>query len=77
MQLILKKVDRVCVDPSAEPNRVDITVEGIEEEELLLQINILTAIKYFGITELLDTIGEERIKSHLQEIPDAIYTAVS
>jgi hypothetical protein len=41
-------------------------VEQVETDDLLAPIDILTAIRYYGMTELLDTIGEENLKSHLE-----------
>jgi len=34
-------------------------------EEILKQVDILVAINYYGITELLDIIGETELKAHL------------
>lgn len=37
----------------------------IKTDELLNHVDIIAAIGYYGITELLDIIGEEEIKSYL------------
>lgn len=37
----------------------------VKTEELLNHVDIIAAIGYYGITELLDMIGEEEIKSYL------------
>jgi hypothetical protein len=34
-------------------------------EKLLNHVDILTAISYYGITELLDTIGEDELRAYL------------
>ncbi len=33
---------------------------------LFASVDIIAAINYYGVTELLDTIGEENIKAHLE-----------
>ncbi|KQC00132.1 hypothetical protein [Pedobacter sp. Hv1] len=38
---------------------------SVKTDELLNHIDIIAAIGYYGITELLDMIGEEEIKSYL------------
>jgi hypothetical protein len=38
----------------------------IETRRLLDFVDIIVAIDYYGITELLDTIGEERLRAHLE-----------
>lgn len=35
-------------------------------EQLLNRIDIIAAVNYYGITELLDIIGEEEIRSYLE-----------
>lgn len=37
-----------------------------ETDGLLAFVDIVTAINYYGITELLDTIGEENLRAHLE-----------
>ena len=37
-----------------------------EIDRLLVHVDIIAAINYYGITELLDTIGEERLRRHLE-----------
>jgi hypothetical protein len=37
----------------------------IKTEDVLNHIDIIAAIGYYGITELLDIIGEEEIKAYL------------
>ncbi|MDR6784540.1 hypothetical protein ABIE26_003185 [Pedobacter africanus] len=38
----------------------------IETDRLLALVDIVVAINYYGITELLDTIGEENLRAHLE-----------
>lgn len=38
----------------------------IETDRLLALVDIVVAINYYGITELLDTIGDERLRDHLE-----------
>jgi hypothetical protein len=38
----------------------------IETYRLLALVDIIAAIDYYGITELLDTIGEENLRAHLE-----------
>ncbi|PTS95732.1 hypothetical protein DBR11_20700 [Pedobacter sp. HMWF019] len=38
----------------------------VETRRLLDFVDIIVAIDYYGITELLDTIGEERLRAHLE-----------
>ncbi|PTS97064.1 hypothetical protein DBR11_17830 [Pedobacter sp. HMWF019] len=41
-------------------------VSETETYRLLALVDIIVAIDYYGITELLDTIGEERLRAHLE-----------
>jgi hypothetical protein len=43
-------------------------MEEIKIVEILRLINITDAIAYYGMTELLDTIGEEQIRLHLDQM---------
>jgi hypothetical protein len=43
-----------------------INASQIEVDNLLALVDIIAAINYYGITELLDTIGEESLKGHLE-----------
>ncbi|MEE1945250.1 hypothetical protein VRU48_09030 [Pedobacter sp. KR3-3] len=58
---------------SAAPNRVDLTSQIHQlnafvtaTDQLLARVDIIAAIDYYGITELLDAIGEESLKAHLE-----------
>ncbi|MFA4870812.1 MAG: hypothetical protein WC623_21625 [Pedobacter sp.] len=66
MRLIIKNAKTVYVTPASESHHLDIDIEEIETDELLSHIDIVTAIEYYGMTELLDTIGEAHLKSHLE-----------
>ncbi|SKA44519.1 hypothetical protein SAMN04488128_106423 [Chitinophaga eiseniae] len=65
MRLVIKNAETVCITPASQPSRLNIDIAGIEPEDFLLQINIDQVISYYGITELLDTIGEQEIRVHL------------
>lgn len=69
MRLTLKNAEIVSVKPALVPHRLDVDIDGIEVEALLIEVDILTAIRYYGITELLDIIGEENLKSYLGLLP--------
>ncbi|RQO69718.1 hypothetical protein DBR43_16780 [Pedobacter sp. KBW06] len=66
MRLTIKNIEAIDVTPASKPHRFDINVNGVEVDGVLTQIDIITAIKYYGMTELLDTIGEEYLRSHLE-----------
>jgi hypothetical protein len=44
-------------------------MEEIKAAEILRTVDITDAIAYYGMTELLDTIGEEQIRLHLDQLP--------
>jgi K+-sensing histidine kinase KdpD len=44
-------------------------MEEIKAAEILRPVDITDAIVYYGMTELLDTIGEEQIRLHLDQLP--------
>jgi len=67
MRLIIKNVEDAYIGPSVEPNRLNVHLSGIEPDDILFQIGIDHIINYYGITELLDFIGNHEIKSHLLE----------
>lgn len=66
MRLTIKNAEAAYVDLASKPHRLDVDIDGVEPDDLLIHIDIITAINYYGITELLDTIGEEYLKSHLE-----------
>lgn len=65
MRLIIKNAETAYVTPASQPNRLNIDIAGIEPEDILLQIDIDQVISYYGITELLDIIGDQEIRAHL------------
>ncbi len=65
MRLIIKNVEDVYIGPAAEPSRVNVHVSGIEPDDVLSQIDISHIINYYGITELLDFIGDQEVRYHL------------
>ena len=64
MRLSLKNTKQVHINPSTQAPGLDLSIEGVDAEAILAHIDIVTAIEYYGITELLDTIGEEHLKSY-------------
>ncbi|QIL37895.1 hypothetical protein G7074_00500 [Pedobacter sp. HDW13] len=58
MRLIIKNAKIVNITPASQANHLDVDIEGVETEDLLTRIDIITAIEYYGMTELLDTIRE-------------------
>ena len=66
MRLIIKNAKTVYVTRASESHHLDIDIEEVKTDELLGHIDIVTAIEYYGMTELLDTIGEVQLKSHLE-----------
>ncbi len=58
MRFIIKNAKIVHVTPASEAQLLDVDIEGVETDNLLTSIDILTAIEYYGMTELLDTIRE-------------------
>lgn len=66
MHLTIKNATIVNVTSASKRNFLDVDIDGVKVEDILIHIDIVTAIKYYGMTELLDTIGEEHLKSHLE-----------
>lgn len=68
MNLKIKNVSGAYIEAADQPNQIDISIEGLIPESLLNHVDILTAISYYGITEFLDTIGEDKIRSYLNSV---------
>lgn len=68
MHLTIKNAQTVHVVPASNGFFLDVDIEDVKVEDILAHIDILTVIKYYGMTELLDIIGEEHLKSHLEQI---------
>jgi len=66
MNLTLENEEIAHVASASNGHFSDVYTDGLKVEDILFHIDIVTAIKYYGITELLDTIGEEHLKSHLE-----------
>jgi hypothetical protein len=66
MRLKFKNVKAAHVQPASLPNKFDVEIEGIEMADILAQVNISEVIKYYGVTELFDVIGEEEVRSYLE-----------
>jgi hypothetical protein len=65
MRLIIKNAGAAYINPASQPARLNVEIAGIEVEDILFQVSISQVISYYGITELLDTIGDVEIRSHL------------
>ncbi|WP_113661129.1 hypothetical protein [Pedobacter nanyangensis] len=65
MRIIIKNVEDAFIGPAVQQGLLNVHISGIEPDDLLFQIDIVQVINYYGITELLDTIGEEQIRLHL------------
>jgi hypothetical protein len=65
MQPTIKNAEPVYINLGSGPHHLDVNI-GVDD--LLVHIDIITAINYYGITELLDTIGEEHLRSHLESL---------
>ncbi|MBB6237937.1 hypothetical protein HDC90_002563 [Pedobacter sp. AK013] len=68
MRLIIKNADNAQIGPAVQPNRLNVEISGIEPSDILIHVNIDQIINYYGITELLDTIGDQEIRTHLSEL---------
>ena len=65
MNVKIRNVLGACVEASDKPNHINVNIKGVSSENLLNHVDILTAIDYYGVTEFLDTIGEDEIRSYL------------
>jgi hypothetical protein len=68
MRLIIKNVGAAYIEAAFMPNRIDVNIEGVQPESILNQVDIMSAINYYGITELLKIIGTDEIKEYLNSI---------
>ncbi|WP_379091799.1 hypothetical protein [Pedobacter sp. UC225_65] len=66
MRLKIKNAKSAKIVPSTKPYCLDIVIDGIQVHELLMSVDIMAAIDYYGVTELLDVIEERQLNSHLQ-----------
>jgi len=65
MRLVIKNIETACITPASHQSRLNVDIAGIEPGDILHQVNIDQVISYYGITELLDAIGDQEIKAHL------------
>jgi hypothetical protein len=65
MNVKIRNVSGACIEASDKPNCMNVNIKGVSAENLLNHVDILTAIDYYGVTEFLDTIGEDKIRSYL------------
>ncbi|HZH54139.1 MAG TPA: hypothetical protein VFD72_00675 [Sphingobacteriaceae bacterium] len=68
MQITIKDVVNATIRPAAKSNLLEVEIDGIEPEDILLLLDIRSAIAYFGEIELLDVIGEETLRSYLKQL---------
>ena len=66
MRLKIKNAKLAEIVPSTKSYCLDIVIDGVQVHELLMSIDIMAAIDYYGVTELLDVIGERQLNSHLK-----------
>ncbi|KQB99838.1 hypothetical protein [Pedobacter sp. Hv1] len=66
MRLKIKNAKSVHIDPATKAYCLGIVVNGVEVQELLENVDIIDAIDYYGVTELLDIIGKRQLKLHLE-----------
>lgn len=65
MRLKIKNAKSVEIVPSTKSYCLDIVIDGVQVQELLMSVDIMAAIDYYGVTELLDVIEERQLNSHL------------
>ncbi|WEK18277.1 MAG: hypothetical protein P0Y49_15910 [Candidatus Pedobacter colombiensis] len=68
MRLTIKNAEAVYINPALRPSRLNVDITEIELHDVLFQVDINQAISYYGITELLDAIGDQEIRSHLLDL---------
>ncbi len=64
MRFTIKNAESSDADLTSQPHQYNALVTVAEQ--LLARVDIMAAIDYYGITELLDAIGEEKLKAHLE-----------
>lgn len=64
MRFTLKSVEPSCVDLASSMHQFNACATA--HDQLLAHVDIIAAIDYYGITELLDAIGEESLRAHLE-----------
>lgn len=69
MNYTIKNAKPSCVGLAA--TLQEFNAFGTAADGLLAQVDIIAAINYYGITELLDTIGEENLRLHLKLLETA------
>lgn len=68
MRIILKNATTISVNPVSESDHIKVDIKGVSVEELLTNIDIDNIIQYYGVTELLDSIGIDQIKVYLENL---------
>lgn len=68
MRIILKNTTTISVNPTSESKYINVDIKGVSVEELLTNIDIDNIIQYYGVAELLDSIGIDQIKVYLENL---------
>lgn len=68
MFLEIKKAKNLRINPSSQQQQLAVHTEGVSVDVILAHVDIIAAIEYYGMTELLDAIGEESLRSHLESL---------
>lgn len=58
--LRLANVESLSVNPSR-PNKLDVTLGGVTEQDILPFVNIEVALSWYGADRLLEKIGKEQV----------------
>ena len=72
MPTIIKDAKKVNLGWASISRCLDVPTKEVKDDDVLIDIDIVTAINYYGITELLDTIGERQLKSHLKDLQSMV-----
>lgn len=66
MHITIKNVKAVSVNASTKSENVNVDMDGVALEEILSNIDILAVIQYYGVAELLDSMGGDQLKAYLE-----------
>lgn len=66
MRITIKNVKAVSVNASTKSENVNVDMDGVALEEILSNIDILAVIQYYGVAELLDSMGGDQLKAYLE-----------
>ena len=63
-----KSIINLPISSSLQQTQLGLDRETRIVDAILARVDIIAAIDYYGITELLDNIGEEHLRSHLESL---------